>query len=514
MSRRPSSPRTGSPHDGRLLENVFPGDWQNPEPRARYDLVVVGAGSAGLISAALAAGLGARVALVEEQHLGGDCLNTGCVPSKSLLRASRMVAEAHRAQRELGLELAAGAAPDFARVMERMREIRARISHEDSALRYRDELGVAVFLGRAHFSGRDRLEVDGRTLRFKRAVLATGARPASLPIPGLAEAGPLTSESVFDLETLPERLAVIGGGPIGCELAQAFARLGSQVSLLHADAHVLPREDPEAARVLDARLRAEGLRIEDSARIERVDGGPQAACIHYRSSDGAVRQLPADRILLAVGRTPNVEEMGLEAAGVAYDALRGVHVDDFLRTRNPRIYAAGDVCMRWQFTHAADAAARIAVRNALFSLGPLGRARLSRLVMPWCTYTDPEIAHVGLGRGEALAAGIEVDSYTVPLSELNRAVTDGEEEGFLKILLQRKRDRIVGASIVAPHAGELIGELTLAMLTGQGLGKLLDVIHPYPTLAQGIARVAGLRAKERATPALRRWLKRLIRLRV
>lgn len=502
-----------SPHDRERLQNVFPDDWENPEARGRYNLVVVGAGSAGLISAALAAGLGARVALVEARHLGGDCLNTGCVPSKSLIRAARMVAEARRAQRELGLELAADAAPDFGRVMERMREIRARISHEDAALRYRDELGVDVFLGRARFTGRDRVEVEGRELRFARAIVASGARPSSLPIPGLEAAGPLTNESIFDLETLPESLAVIGGGPIGCELAQTFARLGSRVTLLHADTHLLPREDPDAASILETRLRAEGLQIEHGARIQRVEGGGHGATLHFHTSQGEARQLASERILVAVGRSPNVEDMGLETAGVAYDARRGVHVDDFLRTRNPRIYAAGDVCLRWQFTHAADAAAKIAVRNALFSLGPLGRARVSKLVMPWCTYTDPEIAHVGLSAAEAQARNIEVDSYTLPLSEANRAITDGEEEGLLKIHQQRGRDRIVGATLVAPHAGESIGELALAMSAGQGLGKLLDVIHPYPTLAQLIPRAAGLRARERLSPTLHKWLQGFMRLR-
>ena len=493
-------------HNRTLIGNVGPEDWVNPGPSGRHNLVVIGAGSAGLITSAIAAGLGAKVALVEAHHLGGDCLNVGCVPSKGVIRASRMVAEARRAAKELGLPLADDATPDFGLVMQRMRRIRAQISSEDAATRYRDELGVDVYLGQARFLDSRTLKVGDRKLRFKRAVIATGARAARPTIPGLEETGFRTNESVFNLTERPRRLGVIGAGPIGCELAQAFQRLGCDVTILHADPHMLPREDADAAAVLEQRFAEEGVRRVDACEIESVERRPDGRAIHFRHPDGRKETLVVDEILVGVGRAPNVSGLGLEAAGVAFDERRGVHVDDHLRTTNRRIFAAGDVCMNWKFTHAADAAAKIAVRNALF----LPTAKLSDLVMPWCTYTDPEIAHVGLYEHEARERGIEVDTFQIPLAEVNRAVTDGEDEGFVKIHTEKGKDRIAGATIVAAHAGEMISELTLAMVHGVGLGKLLDVIHPYPTQAEGIKRAAGAWVRTRLTPlaagALRRWM--------
>ena len=496
-------------HNQTLAENVHPSDWVNPEPSGRYNLVVVGAGSAGLISAALAAGLGARVALIERHYLGGDCLNVGCVPSKGVIRASRMVAEARRAQRELGLRLAGDAEPDFAAAMQRMRRIRAQISHEDAALRYRDELGVEVYLGEARFTGRDRVEVAGRTLHFRKAVIATGARAIALPIDGLEAAGFLTNESVFNLSERPRRLGVIGAGPIGCELSQAFQRLGCEVTVMHADAHILPREDPDAARLLEQRLEAEGIRVMSSAKVERVEVHGADKRVRLILPGGRADEIAVDEILLGVGRAPNVENLGLETAGVTYDAKRGVRVNDYLQTTNSRIYAAGDVCMNWKFTHAADAAAKIAVANALF----LRTQKLSSLVMPWCTYTDPEVAHVGMYERDAEAAGIEVDTFRVPLREVNRAVTDGEDEGFVKIHVKRGSDRILGATIVASHAGEMLSEITLAIVGKLGLRAILKTIHPYPTQAEGIKRAAGLYMRGKATPRVKRWLARWMALR-
>jgi pyruvate/2-oxoglutarate dehydrogenase complex dihydrolipoamide dehydrogenase (E3) component len=500
-------------HNQTLVDNVHPAQWQNPTPPGRYNLVVVGAGSAGLISAAVAAGLGARVALIERHLLGGDCLNVGCVPSKGVIRASRMVAEARRAASELGLPLADDAQADFGLAMERMRRIRAQISHEDAALRYRDELGVEVFIGDAKFTGPGSVEVDGTRLDFAKAVIATGARAMALPIEGLAETGYLSNETLFNLTERPRRLGVIGAGPIGCEMAQAFRRLGSEVAVLHADAHVLPREDPDAAAILEQQLEAEGIRCVANARITKVERQGDVRVVHFTKPDGGSDRIEVDEILLGVGRAPNVEGLGLEAAGVRYDAARGVEVDDFLRTSNRRIYAAGDICMAWKFTHAADAAAKIVVQNALFAVGPIGRARLSNLVMPWCTYTDPEIAHVGLYAAEAEAAGVAINTYKVPLRDVNRAVADGEDEGFVKVHVKRGSDQIVGATIVASHAGEMISEVTLAIVNKIGLGKLLNVIHPYPTQAEGIKRTAGLYTRERATPTLKKWLERFMALR-
>ncbi|HXV36907.1 MAG TPA: mercuric reductase [Myxococcota bacterium] len=497
---RPIAVRPDDRNNQRLLANTRPADWQNPKPRDRYDLVVIGAGTAGLISAAIAAGLGARVALVERELLGGDCLNYGCVPSKSLIRAARWIAEARRASALLGTG-AGKPEVDFAAAMERVRRIRAQISREDSARRYRDELGVAVFLGSARFVARDSIEVDGAKLRFKKAVIATGARAAIPALEGLERAGYLTNETVFELTEPPARLGVIGGGPIGAELAQAFRRLGCEVAVFGRSPQLLPREDADASRLLQQQFEREGIDLRLGCALRRVELRERAKRIELVEADGTRASVDVDAILVATGRAPNVEGMNLEAAGVAYDESRGVHVDDTLRTDNPRIYAAGDVAMAWKFTHAADAAAKIAVRNALF----WRNQKLSSLVMPRCTYTDPEIAQVGLGAREAAERGIELASFEVPLSDVNRAVIDGEELGFVKLHLAARSDRILGATIVASHAGELISEVTLAMTNGLGLGAIQRTIHPYPTQAEALKRVAGAYTRSRLTPRLR-WL--------
>ena len=500
--------RPADAHDDRLVANVHPADWQNPIPRDRYNLVVIGAGSAGLITAAIAAGLGARVALVERHLMGGDCLNVGCVPSKSLIRAARVVAEARRAA-SFGVTLRGEAEPDFGAVMERVRRIRAQISHEDSARRYRDELGVDVFLGDARFAGADVIEVDGARLRFRKAVIATGAKPSVPAIEGLEAAGYLTNETVFGLTERPARLGVIGSGPIGSELAQAFRRLGSEVTVLGRARQLLPREDPDAAQILDDVFEREGIARLLGCTVRSVEALDTGKRIHVTIADGAQRSVEVDAILVATGRAPNVAGLNLEAAGVEFDARRGVHVNDYLQTRNPNIYAAGDISMDWKFTHAADAAAKIVVQNALF----LRTKKLGSLVMPWCTYTDPEVAHVGLYASEAAERGIELATYSVPLGEVNRAVTDGEDTGFVKIHVKKGSDRIVGATIVASHAGEMISEVTLAMVNGLGLGAIGATIHPYPTQAEALKRAAGAHLRSRATPTARRILERFMALR-
>lgn len=495
-------------HDLELAAHVHPTDWTNPEPSGRYNLVVLGAGTAGLVTAAGAAGLGAKVALVESQLMGGDCLNVGCVPSKCLIRSSRVVGDVAAAA-ELGYPAAAAGSPDFAAVMERLRRIRARIAHHDSARRFRDELGVDVYLGAARFASADTVQVGDRTLRFKRAVIATGARAVAPAIPGLADAGYLTNESVFTLTALPRRLAVIGAGPIGCELAQAFARLGSDVVLLHDSPHVLNREDADAAEIVQRRFVREGIRLVLGARIERVGAGAAGdKVLSYTTGDGERGEVAVDQILVGAGRAPNVEDLGLERVGVAWDAQRGVHVDDHLRTTNPRILAAGDVCMAHKFTHAADFAARIVIQNALF----FGRKKLSALTMPWCTYTDPEIAHVGLYEHEAAARGIAVTTFTVAMRDVDRAIADGEEDGFVKIHVRRGGDQILGGTIVARHAGEMIGELALAIVGKVGLGTLASVIHPYPTQAEAIRKAGDAYNRTRLTPTVKRLFQTFLRL--
>lgn len=486
-------------HNRRLVAQVHPPDWRNPEPSGRYNLVVVGAGTAGLVTAAGAAGLGAKVALVERHLMGGDCLNVGCVPSKALIRAGRAAAEVRAAGR-FGVRGADASSVDFAGVMERMRRLRAEISPHDSAARFRD-LGVDVHLGSGAFVGPDALEVGGRVLRFKKAVIATGARAAAPPIPGLEEAGYLTNETVFSLTELPRRLAVIGAGPIGCELAQAFARFGSEVTLLEALRQILGKEDRDAAAIVERSLRSDGIAINCCAEIERVRREGDEVVLTLTREGEPREELRVDAVLVGVGRAPNVEGLGLEAAGVRYGKT-GVEVDDRLRTSNPRIFAAGDICSRFKFTHAADALARIAIQNALF----LGRAKAGALIMPWCTYTDPEIAHVGLYEAEAAEQGIEVTTFVQELSKVDRAILDGEEEGFVKVHVRKGTDRIVGATVVARHAGDLLSELSLAMVGGLGLKDIARTIHPYPTQAEAIKKLGDAYSRTRLTPTVRKLL--------
>jgi pyruvate/2-oxoglutarate dehydrogenase complex dihydrolipoamide dehydrogenase (E3) component len=494
----------GDRHDATLLAHVAPEDWKNPEPAGRYNLVVIGAGTAGLITAAVASGLGARVALVERHMMGGDCLNVGCVPSKGVIRESRRAHEA-RSAAAIGLPDSQPADVDFAAAMERMRARRARIGEEDSAARYRDELGVDVFLGEARFAGGDGVAVGDARLRFKKAVIATGARAATPPIPGLDETGYRDNESIFALTERPRRLAVIGSGPIGCELAQAFRRLGSEVVVFEQADRIMTRADADAAGIVQRAFEREGIELVLGCRVESVARRGDEKVLRVACGDGPPREHAVDEILVGVGRAPNVEGLDLEAVGVEYDR-GGVKVDDALRTTNPAVYAAGDVCMHWKFTHAADAAAKIVVRNALFPFLP--KQKVSRLVMPWCTYTDPEVAHVGLSEDEAREQGTEVDTIRVDLSRVNRPVIDDETDGFVKVHLKKGSDRIVGATIVASHAGEMISEITLAMVGKLGLGTILNVIHPYPTQAEAIKRVAGEHARGRLTPTVARIFER------
>jgi pyruvate/2-oxoglutarate dehydrogenase complex dihydrolipoamide dehydrogenase (E3) component len=494
-------------YDAALVAAVFPPDWKNPAPADRYDLVVLGAGTGGLVSAAVAAGLGARVALIERERMGGDCLNVGCVPSKAVIRAGRMASSA-RAAAEIGLAPADGAEPDFGAAMERMRAIRAGIAKHDSAQRFRDDLGIDVFLGEGRFVAPDRAEVAGSRLRFRRAVIATGARAGAPSIPGLSDAGFLTNETVFSLRERPRRLAVIGGGPIGCELGQAFARLGVHVTVLEMSDRVLEKDDPDAGAIVAESLTRDGVRLVTSCRIERVEGGAAGKRLFLTPGAAPAEVLEVDEILVAAGRAPNVEGIGLEAAGVAFDPRRGIRVDDFLRTDNRRIYGVGDCAMDWKFTHAADAAAKSVVQNAFF----FGRIRVSKLVVPWCTYTDPELAHVGLSGHSAEQRGVSIDTYTVPFSDNDRARTDGQTEGFVRIHTRKGSDRIVGATIVGAHAGDQISLLTTAMTTGLGLGALAGTIFPYPTQAEAVKAAGNQYMRTRLTPVAKRVLGFLLRI--
>ncbi|NEP08688.1 MAG: mercuric reductase [Symploca sp. SIO2C1] len=490
-----------------LVNYVHPPDWVNPKPVDCYDLVVIGAGTAGLVVAAGAAGMdiGLKVALIEKHLMGGDCLNVGCVPSKCLIRSSRVVAEMREAG-AFGIRPPENIEVDFPAVMERMRRLRAGISHHDSAKRFRDTYGIHIFLGNGSFSSDSTVEVGGQTLRFKKAVIATGARAVRPRIDGMAEAGFLTNETVFSLTERPKRLGVIGGGPIGCELAQSFHRLGSEVVIFHRGSHILNKEDADAAEIVQNVFIQEGIDLVLDCKMQRVEKTEAGKTLYYTSSSGKEESVTVDEILIGAGRAPNVEGLNLETVGVEYDQRKGVKVDDHLQTTNPKIYAAGDICMDWKFTHAADAAARIVIKNTLFSPFGLGRYKLSNLVMPWATYTDPEIAHVGMYEYQAQEQGYDVSTIKIPFSSVDRAIADGEEEGFVKIHHQTGSDKILGATIVARHAGEMISEVTTAIVNKVGLSGLSSVIHPYPTQAEGIKKAADAYRRTLLTATTKRFL--------
>ena len=428
-------------------------------------------------------------------------MNYGCVPSQALIRTSRLYAEMRNAE-AYGARSPQDIEVDFQRAMARMRRIRARAGRVDSASRVAAE-GIDLFFGTATFVGPDAVEVDGLRLRFKKALIAAGSRSLLPTIPGLDDAGYLTNESLFDLTALPKSLLVIGGGPVGCQVAQALCRFGCRTLITHAEPLFLPKEERDAALLLAEAMARDGVEIHLNTKAVnvRVDGGKK---IVETLNDGNVATIEVDEILSGIGRVPALSGLNLEAAGVAFDANNGIVVDDFLRTTNRRIFAAGDVCLEHMFTDTAEASARIVVRNALC----FGRERMSALTIPWCTYTDPEIAHVGLYVRQARERGIPVKTFTVPMHDVDRALTDGEESGFVKIHVREGCDEILGATVVARHAGEMINDLSLAMVAGIGLGTIARVIHAYPTQAEGIKKAAMAFTRAPVSRGVA-WLRRL-----
>ncbi len=492
-------------HDDVLVANVHPSEWQNPTPARSYNLVVIGAGTAGLVSAAGAAGLGAKVALVESHLLGGECLNVGCVPSKALIACSRA---AHAAARAAQFGVCTGdVAVDFDRVMARVRRVRSQISFHDAAKRFRS-MGIDVFFGQARFIDERTVEVDGLKLPFARAVIATGARAVRPAIDGIDSCDFLTNETLFSLRERPGRLGVVGAGPVGVEMAQAFKRLSSDVTIIEKGQSLHPREDRDATAILEESFRRDGVNMLLNTVVERITASEGGKTIHL-AGDGAHRKVIVDEILIGAGRAPNVQGLALEAAGVEYDQRAGVKTDDFLRTTNRRVYAAGDVCLRHKFTHTADAAARIVIQNALF----FGRKRVSVLNIPWCTYTDPEIAHVGLYPEEARSRGMEVETFRRDLTDVDRAICDGQIEGFVKVHVKQGTDSILGATIVAAHAGDMISEISTAMAGKVGLAGISSVIHPYPTQAEVIRQVADAYNRTRLSARLKSILVAIMKIR-
>ncbi|MEZ6066705.1 MAG: mercuric reductase [Planctomycetaceae bacterium] len=493
------------PFNRELVQQVHPPEWGNPQPTGKYDLVVIGAGTAGLVTAAGAAGVGAKVALIEKHLMGGDCLNVGCVPSKALISAARAAAAVKRAG-DYGVRVPDGVHVDFAAVMERMRRMRSKISHHDSAHRFQG-LGVDVYFGDGSFADQGRaVRVGDTLLRFKKAVICTGARAAAPPIPGLADVRYLTNENLFSLTELPRRLAVIGGGPIGCEMAQSFARFGADVTLFEVGGRLLPRDDTDASlRVMES-LRSDGVHLMFDSQIKQISENADTKRIAFTIGGTEIEQ-DFDAVLVAVGRAPNIEGLNLEEAGVTYDRA-GVDVDDRLRTSNPKIFAAGDICFPYKFTHSADFLARIVIQNALF----FGRVRASSLLIPWCTYTSPEVAHVGLLPEDAAKRGVKINTFTQELTGVDRAYMDGEDEGFVKLHVRQGTDQIVGATVVAAHAGDLISEITVAMKNGVGLKAIGSTIHPYPTQAEAIRKLGDQFNRTRLTPFTKWLLKTVISL--
>ncbi|MFT5413133.1 MAG: pyruvate/2-oxoglutarate dehydrogenase complex dihydrolipoamide dehydrogenase (E3) component [Verrucomicrobiales bacterium] len=488
-------------HNQKLRDNVYPTDWANPEPHGRYNLVVIGAGTAGLVAAAGAAGLGAKVALIERELMGGDCLNVGCVPSKAIIAAARVAATVRDAG-EFGVASPEKVDVDFGAVMERMRKLRADISPHDSFERFKG-LGIDVFQGQGTFIARDSIAVGGKTLSFKKALIATGARASAPPISGLDEIDYLTNETLFSLTELPKRFAIIGAGPIGCEMAQTFARLGSEVFLVESEHGVLPREDPDASAIVANSMEKDGVKVlccGNDLKLSKAEGGGVRLRVdsHGESYDEVV-----DQLLVAVGRAPNVENLGLEVAGVEFHK-KGVVVDDHLRTTNRRIFAAGDICSPYQFTHAADFMARAVIQNALF----MGRSKASKLTIPWSTYTSPEIAHVGLYPKNAEEKGIGIDTYTQEFGGVDRAILEGETDGFVKIHVKKGTDKIVGGTVVATNAGDIISEITMAMKNGIGLGAVGATIHPYPTQAEAVRKLGDQYSRTRLTPLVSKLFKK------
>jgi pyruvate/2-oxoglutarate dehydrogenase complex dihydrolipoamide dehydrogenase (E3) component len=472
-------------HNATLLDLVAPKEYTNPSPPSpdfEYDVVAVGAGAGGLVSSKQTARRGGKSALIERHLAGGDCLNVGCVPSKALLRCARAIREARGDLAEFGM-VRKGPVPevDFAAIMERLRRLRARIAPHDS-FKGAANLGVDVYQGDAKFTGPNTVEVRGQTIRFKKAVVATGAAPFVPPIPGLRDTPCLTNSNLYNLTELPKSMLVLGGGPIGSEMAQAFATFGTEVTIVSAQ--FLEREDADARDIVRAALEKDGVKFEVGCKVTKVSFKDDLFCMTITGSAGDERVLVAEQLLVATGRAPNVNGLGLEAAGVEFDR-RGVKINEYMQSSNPKVYAVGDVASKYQFTHMAGTMASMVVDNIVFN----EQRSVENLTIPWCTYTEPEVAHVGKYEGEVEGG---CDTYKASLEHNDRAILEGCDEGFFKIHCEKGTDKIVGATVVGANAGEMLAELTLCVQFGIPLGRsgLGSVIHAYPTVADGVGGCA------------------------
>ena len=463
-------------HNRKLRDNVRPADWKVKPSGEVYDMISIGAGTAGLVSSGGAAMLGAKSALIERHLMGGDCLVTGCVPSKTLIKSAHVAYQATKAH-EFGVDVD-GVKVDFGKVMERLRRVRADMAHHDGAQRLHD-MGVDVLFGNAKFTGPNTIDLDGKEVKFRRAMICAGGRPFVPDIPGLRE-NCLTSESFFELTELPKHFMVIGGGPIGCELAHAMRRLGSEVTILQRGQKIMDKDDPEAGSIILDVFKEEGIDVRFGAELQKVE--PRDSRLHcvVKYQDGE-REIAVDKIMVATGRVPNVESLDLEAAGVEYHR-RGITVDKYHRTTNKKIFAAGDICSPFQFTHAAYAQAEFATLNALMPW-PY-RLNAKDRVMSWVTYTDPEVAHAGIPYSEIEKNKSSLDTYELPVKDNDRAQTESEHRGFCRIHCKKGTDKIIAATIVCENAGEMIAEMSLAITNGMRLRHIQNSVHAYPTRAE------------------------------
>lgn len=467
-----------------------------------YNVVVIGAGSGGLVSAYICAVLKAKVALIEKNKMGGDCLNTGCVPSKALLRTASILSQIKR-HRDFGLK-SASAEFDFSTVMERVQRIIKKIEPHDSVERY-TKMGVECIQGEAEILSPYEVRVGKRVLTTKNIIVATGASPTIPKIEGLSNTGFFTTETIWNLREQPKRLAVIGGGPIGSELSQAFARLGTQVTQIHRGPQLLHREDAVIAKIMEKRFLAEGvaLRLKTTPTSVRLDGSNKVLVL--RGTEGT-SELNFDQLLVAVGRKPRVEGFGLEKLGIELDSKGRIKADAYSRTNIKNIFACGDVTSPYQFTHMASHQAWYCAVNALFK--PFKKFKIAWSTIPWVTYTDPEIARVGLNEKEAKAKGVSYELAEYRLDDLDRAITEGEDHGLVRVLTVPGKDKILGATLCGYHAGDLLPEFVTAMKHRLGLGSILSTIHAYPTMSEANKYAAGVWKKTHAPQNLLRMIEK------
>uniref|UniRef100_A0A7S3A396 DEP domain-containing protein n=1 Tax=Rhodosorus marinus TaxID=101924 RepID=A0A7S3A396_9RHOD len=513
-------------HNLRLLDSVHPSAWQDPKAKPKYHMVVIGAGTGGLVTAAGSAGVGARVAMIEKNLLGGDCLNYGCVPSKALISAAKAYHSVtnQKGLTEMGITVE-GATIDFGKVMERLRRLRADIAHNDSAERFASKLGVDVYLGHAKFLDKNTVEVNGQKLTFARCTIATGGSPRLPDVSGIKElfeayhkkeeGAPtiVTNESIFNLTELPPRFAAIGNGAIGLEIAQSMTRFGSETTVFGRGGRIMAKEDEDIAKILQDQMASEGTNFElgvekyvSLKKTGRTNGSYPEMEMEVLLKGGQSKTFLFDALLVAAGRTPNVGNLDLEKAAVKYDKKEGILVNDRLETSSKGIFAVGDCCTAYKFTHVADFMARIVIRNSLF----FGKDKFSKLIIPWSTYTEPEVAHVGLYEQDIAKKG-QVVTVQKDFADNDRAILEGETVGFVRIHTLKGSDKILGASIIGANAGNLISELTLAMNAGYGLGSVASVIHPYPTQAEAIRAAGDLLNKNRLTPTVRAVLRQVLK---